>query len=56
MSYSEPGAKNVAGHKVKIPGYRIDKSGKLQKSTKGLSVSKQIAVRKKPKQTWRGAK
>lgn len=35
----------MAGHKVKIPGYRIDKAGKLVKSSKGLSVSKQIAQR-----------
>lgn len=49
------GVVKIAG--TSIPGYRIDKkTGKLVKSSKGLSVSKRIAARKKPKQTWRGAK
>ncbi|MGL4557390.1 MAG: hypothetical protein ACRCV5_07790 [Afipia sp.] len=37
----------IAG--TKIPGFRIDKNGKLVPNTKKLSVSKQIAQRKSKK-------
>jgi hypothetical protein len=34
---------------ITIPGYRMDKTGKLVKSTKGMSVSRVIAQKKSKK-------
>ena len=34
---------------ITIPGYRFDKTGKLVKSTKGMSVSRVIAQKKSKK-------
>lgn len=45
----------MTGHRTKLEGYKIDKSGKLQRSTKGKSISRRIAEKKKPKQRWRPA-
>ena len=45
----------ATGVKTSLKGFRLDKNGKLVPNTKRLSVSKQIAQRKKPKQAWRKA-
>lgn len=46
----------MTGQRIKLKAYKLDKSGKLQRSTKGKSVSQKIAERKNPKRKWRGAK
>lgn len=38
-----------SGRKSTLKGFRLDKNGKLQKDTRRLSVSKQIAQRKSKK-------
>ena len=45
----------MTGHRTKLQGYKIDKSGKLQRSQKGKSISRCKAEQKNPKQRWRPA-
>jgi hypothetical protein len=39
----------MTGHKIKIAGYRIDKAGKLVKSTAHLDASKRLQQRRSKK-------
>lgn len=49
MNCACKGAMGVPGYKIKLPTFKLDKSGNLVKSSKGLSVSKKIAQRKSKK-------
>ena len=42
----------MTGQRINLKGFKLDKSGKLQRTTKGKSVSQKIAEKKNPKRKY----